>query len=59
MDKTALGMIIAGIILLVAGVYGAYFFLDELIFVIKGLIGLIVILIGLLLLAVGIMTAKD
>ncbi|MDD3976570.1 hypothetical protein L1994_03770 [Methanomicrobium antiquum] len=59
MDKTALGMLILGLILLIAGVYGAYYFLDELIFVIKGLLGLVVALVGVMLLVVGILTIKD
>ncbi|MBN1433065.1 MAG: hypothetical protein JW931_09880 [Methanomicrobiaceae archaeon] len=59
MDKNALLMIIAGLILLAAGIYGAWFFIDELIFVVKGLIGIIIALAGFFILVVGIFTLKD
>lgn len=59
MDKNAILMIIAGLILLAAGIYGAWYFIEELILVIKGLIGIVVALIGLLLLIIGVFTVKD
>jgi len=59
MDKNALLMIIAGLILLAAGIYCAWYFLEELIFVVKGLIGIIIALTGLFILIVGIFTVKD
>lgn len=59
MDKAALGMLIGGIVLLIAGIYGAYYFLDELIYVIKGLAGLVVALVGLMLIFIGALTIKD
>ncbi|MDD4299931.1 MAG: hypothetical protein PHO78_04675 [Methanomicrobium sp.] len=59
MDKAALGMLIAGFILLLAGIYGGYYFLDELIFVIKGLLGLVVAVVGVMLLIIGALTIKD
>ncbi len=59
MDKNAVIMIIAGLVLLAAGIYGAWYFLDELIFVVKGLIGVVIALAGLFILIVGILTVKD
>lgn len=59
MDKNAVLMIIAGLILLAAGIYGAWYFIEELIFVVKGLIGIIIALAGIFLLVVGIFTVKD
>ncbi len=59
MDKNAVLMIIAGLVLLAAGIYGAWFFIDELIIVIKGLIGIIIALAGFFILVVGIFTLKD
>lgn len=59
MDKNAVLMIIAGLVLLAAGIYGAWYFVDELIYVIKGLIGLVVAIIGFFILVVGIFTIKD
>ncbi|ADN35784.1 conserved hypothetical protein [Methanolacinia petrolearia DSM 11571] len=59
MDKNAVLMMVIGIILLAAGVYGAWYFVEELILVVKGLIGLVIALLGLFLLIVGIFTVKD
>lgn len=59
MDRNAVIMVIGGLILLAAGIYSAWYFLDELIFVIKGLIGLIVALAGLVILIVGIFALKE
>ena len=59
MDKNAVIMIIAGLVLLAAGIYAGCYYIDELIFVIKGLIGLVIALAGLFILIVGILTARD
>ena len=59
MDKNAVLMMVIGIILLAAGIYGAWYFVEELMLVVKGLIGLVIALAGLFLLIVGIFTVKD
>ena len=59
MDKNAVLMMVIGIILLAAGIYGAWYFVEELMLVVKGLIGLVIALVGLFLLIVGIFTVKD
>ena len=59
MDKNAVLMIIIGIILLAVGIYGAWYFIEELILVVKGLIGLIIALVGFFLLIIGIFTVKN
>ena len=59
MDKMVILEIIVGIIFVALGLYAAYIFLPELIFVLKGVVGVIAILVGLLLLVIGYITVKE
>ena len=59
MDKTGIAMIVVGILLLIAGVYGIMYFFDAFVESVKGLIGLVVALIGLFSLIIGAMIVKD
>lgn len=59
MDKMGLGMLIVGIILILAGAYLIWFFLPEVITFIMGGIGIVILLIGLMLAAIGAILVKD
>jgi len=59
MDKLGLGMLIVGIICILAGIYGIYYFLDECIEVIKGGIGLAFLGAGCGLAFLGAILVKD
>jgi hypothetical protein len=59
MDKLGLGMLIFGVIFLLAGICGVYYFLDETIEFIKGGIGLGLVGIGCGLAALGAILLKD
>ena len=41
MDKMGLGMLIVGILLVIGGAYGIWFFLPDVINVVKGAIGIV------------------
>jgi hypothetical protein len=59
MDKMGILEIVIGIILVCLGLFGAYYFINELIFVLKGVIGVALILVGILLLVIGYITVKE
>ncbi|MFH0966661.1 MAG: hypothetical protein V1862_03115 [Methanobacteriota archaeon] len=59
MDKMGLGMLIVGIIMILGGAYGIYFFLPEVITFIMGGIGIVVLLIGVMLAGIGVILVKD
>ncbi len=59
MDKTGIVALIVGIVLLVAGGYGIWMFLPEVIVAIKGLIGIVVLFAGLMLVIFGILIIKE
>jgi hypothetical protein len=59
MDKTGIIALIIGIVLLVAGGYGIWVFLPDVIVAVKGLIGIVVLLIGLMLVIFGILIIKE
>ncbi|PKL60864.1 MAG: hypothetical protein CVV33_00465 [Methanomicrobiales archaeon HGW-Methanomicrobiales-4] len=59
MDKMGLGMLIVGIIMILGGAYGIYFFLPEVITFIMGGIGIVVLLIGIMLAGIGVILVKD
>jgi len=59
MDKMGLGMLIAGIILVIAGAYGIWYFLPDVIDVVKGAIGIIALIIGIILAGIGFILVKD
>jgi len=59
MDRTGIIALIIGIVLLVAGGYGIWMFLPDVINAVKGLIGIVVLLIGLMLVIFGILIIKE
>ena len=59
MDKMGLGMLIAGIIMILAGAYGIWFFLPQVIQFVMGGIGIVVLLIGIMLAGIGVILVKD
>ena len=59
MDKMGLGMLIVGIIMILAGAYGIWFFLPEVIKFIMGGIGIVVLLVGIMLAGIGAILVKD
>jgi len=59
MDKMGLGMLIVGIILIIGGVYGIWFFLPDVINVIKGGIGIVALLAGIMFAGIGFILVKD
>jgi len=59
MDKMGLGMLIVGIIMILGGAYGIWFFLPEVITFIMGGIGIVVLLIGIMLAGIGVILVKD
>ena len=59
MDKMGLGMLIVGIIMILAGAYGIWFFLPEVITFVMGGIGIVVLLIGIMLAGIGVILVKD
>jgi hypothetical protein len=59
MDKTGIIALIIGIVLLVAGGYGIWAFLPDVIVAVKGLIGIVVLIIGLMLVIFGILIIKE
>jgi len=59
MDKTGVASLIAGIILLIAGGYGVWIFLPDVILFLKGVIGILLILIGIFLLIFGAILVQD
>jgi hypothetical protein len=59
MDKMGLGMLIAGIILVIVGAYGIWYFLPDVINVVKGAIGIIALIIGIILAGIGFILVKD
>jgi hypothetical protein len=59
MDKMGLGMLIIGIILILGGAYGIYYFLPYVINVVMGAIGIVALLIGIMLAGIGFILVKD
>ncbi len=59
MDKMGLGMLIAGIIMILAGAYGIWFFLPEVITFIMGGIGIVVLLAGIMCAGIGAILVRD
>jgi hypothetical protein len=59
MDKMGLGMLIAGIVMILVGAYGIYYFLPEVITFVMGGIGIVVLLIGIMLAGIGVILVKD
>lgn len=59
MDKMGLGMLIVGIILVIAGAYGIWYFLPDVINVVKGAIGIVALVIGIMLAGIGFILVKD
>jgi len=59
MDKMGIGMLIVGIILVIAGAYEITLFWDEFVMFIEGGIGLCAILIGIMMAGIGIILVKD
>ena len=59
MDKMGLGMLIVGIIMILGGAYGIWFFLPEVITFVMGGIGIVVLLIGIMLAGIGVILVKD
>jgi len=59
MDKMGLGMLIGGIIMILVGAYGIWFFLPEVITFVMGGIGIVVLLVGIMLAGIGAILVKD
>jgi hypothetical protein len=59
MDKMGLGMLIIGILLVIGGAYGIWYFLPDVIDVIKGAIGIVALLAGIMLAGIGFILVKD
>lgn len=59
MDKTGLAAVVIGIILIIAGAYGIYYFLPEAVMFVKGMIGILAVLIGLMVLVFGAIMIKE
>ncbi len=54
-----LGMLIIGILLVIGGAYGIWYFLPDVIDVIKGAIGIVALLAGIMLAGIGFILVKD
>ncbi len=54
-----LGMLIVGIVLILGGAYGIWFFLPDVINVVKGSIGIVALLGGIMLAGIGAILVKD
>ena len=59
MDKTGVGSLIAGIVLVILGIYGVWVYVPEVISFLKGVIGILGIVIGIFLLIFGAILIKD
>lgn len=59
MDKMGLGMLIVGIVLILGGAYGIWFFLPDVINVVKGGIGIVALLAGIMFAGIGAILVKD
>lgn len=59
MDKTGIALLVVGLILAVAGVYGITLLAPEVIAFLIGIIELIVVIIGLGCIVIGAIMAKD
>jgi hypothetical protein len=59
MDKMGIGALIAGIILILAGICGIWIFLPDVITVVKGAVGILVLIIGILLAVFGILMVRE
>ncbi|MDD1673132.1 MAG: hypothetical protein LUP99_01845 [Methanomicrobiales archaeon] len=59
MDKTGVISLIIGLVLIVLGGWGVFFYLSEVILFLKGIIGIIGILIGIFLVIFGILMIKE
>lgn len=51
--------ILLGLVLVVLGAYGIYYFLGDVLTVIKGIIGIVVLVIGIIILVVGLFELKE
>jgi len=58
-DKTGIGSLIGGIILLAVGAYAVWAFLPDVVIVLKGSIGILAIIIGIFLVIFGAILIKD
>ncbi|HWQ65673.1 MAG TPA: hypothetical protein VN372_02265 [Methanospirillum sp.] len=59
MDKMGLGMLIGGIILIIAGALGIYYFLPVVITFVEGGIGIALLLAGIMFAGIGVILVKD
>jgi len=59
MDKMGIGMLIVGIILVIAGIYEISLFWDQFVAFIEGGIGLCAVVIGILMAGIGVILVKD
>lgn len=59
MDKMGLGMLIVGILLIIGGAYGIWFFLPYVIDFILGGIGIVALLAGIMFAGIGFILVKD
>jgi hypothetical protein len=59
MDKTGVGSLVIGIILLVLGGWAVWIYFDEVILFLQGVIGIIGILIGIFLIIFGILMIRE
>ena len=59
MDKTGIAALLAGIVLLILGVYAIWAFLPNVIAAVKGLIGIVVLLAGRMLIVFGALIIKE
>jgi hypothetical protein len=59
MDRTGVASLIAGIILVILGGLGIWYFLPEVILFVKGVIGILALIIGIFLLIFGAILIKD
>ncbi|MDI6889186.1 MAG: hypothetical protein QMC78_05840 [Methanocellales archaeon] len=51
--------ILLGLVLVVLGAYGIYYFLGDVLTFIKGVVGIVVLVVGIIILAIGILELKE
>jgi len=59
MDKTGVGSLVIGIVLIALGGWGVYAYLDKVILFLQGVIGLVGIFIGIFLVIFGVLMIKE
>ncbi|MDD1675635.1 MAG: hypothetical protein LUQ17_02990 [Methanomicrobiales archaeon] len=59
MDKTGVGSLVIGIVLIALGGWGVYAYLDKVILFLQGIIGLLGIFIGIFLVIFGVLMIKE